>query len=155
MIAINGPTNADRLAASFDFFEIRKLTKQEANDPRKHARDKLQGPWKVTSCEHEGQPVSDSPFSEFTFKDGRISLIEKGHEINSEYELDMRTDPHTFKLLDSGFSTTKTANGIFKLEDGTLWICLSLKEKGRTPLEFKTVKGDQRLLLKLQREKEN
>ena len=136
LIAINGPMRADSIDASFDFFEVRELSDAEKNDPRVLARNELQGEWTVTASELGGNQITDSPFSVFKFKGGRLTLTENRGIVETEYVLDPNKSPSRFTMLNSNWTKTKRANGIYEQNGDELRICLAMSEGEPAPKEF-------------------
>lgn len=155
LVAQNGPSQAPRVDASFDFFEVRALTDEERNDPRVMARKSLQGSWEVAQCELSGQLVPESPIGNFIFDGGKMSFTEGDLEVLAEYETNHAKQPDGFSFSRIERLKSTTVNGIYSLEGDVLKLCFSLNPGGKAPTQWKTERGDSNVLLTLQRAKED
>jgi uncharacterized protein (TIGR03067 family) len=127
----------------------------QKEDAAKKDRDKLQGTWKVTSAERDGQPdpVSKDAVTTFT-ADGKLSVkFADGKTGQGTYKLDPTQKPPAMEYtLDYGPDKGKPLLGIYALEGNGLKICRSDAGKPR-PKVFMTKPDSGRMLFVLRREK--
>jgi len=155
ILAKNGETSKPaEIDAAFDFFEVRSLSDAEKNDPHNVERQKLQGAWKVVSCELSGKSLKRASFSHFVFEDARVTIKERTESHETEYTLDLTKEPKGIVLSAISSQARKPTNGIYSLEGETLVICLALQRNAAAPTELETKAGDSRLLVRLQRSSE-
>ncbi len=123
----------------------------------KKDEDRLQGTWKVTSIENDGNKVDPKEFANW-------KLVIAGDKMTALDSNDVM-DEHTFKLdaaakpaaidltLLTGESKGKTMQGIYRIEGDTLTVCVAEPGKKDRPREFRSEPGKSHMLLVFQRAK--
>jgi RNA polymerase sigma factor (sigma-70 family) len=118
----------------------------------------LQGDWNVVELASDGQKASadDVKGMRWTFKGSELSGAnpgEKPGDKSAKVKIDPSQSPRHFDLtIPEGESKGKTMEGIYKLADGRLTVCLRDPEKGR-PTEFTAEKGSNQGLITLEKAK--
>src|SRR5262249_11332178 len=114
------------------------------DDPVKRFKEALQGKWQMTSRIQDGVPSEVDLVKNRTVTfEGDKYTVRDGDEIIGElsYKVDAAKKPAWFDVtLEGG----ETAKGIIKLEGDKLTFCVG--SDGTRPSEFKSEKGDGRLL---------
>jgi uncharacterized protein (TIGR03067 family) len=127
-----------------------------ASAEEKKDLDKLQGTWKFTSMEHDGQPApkgEDMPTitfekDKFTVKDPSGKVLQAGTQV-----LDDGKKPKTVDAkVTEGEGNGTTMLGIYELDGDTLKACFDPQGKKR-PTELKSTAGSGHMLVVLKREK--
>jgi len=120
----------------------------------------LQGSWVIDSAEFKATRSPELVGSTLTFAAGKVSLSRKDKERPSQsaYVLRPSSSPKEIELTpldDSGKADgSKTIRGIYRLEGDTLRICMNDRAgPDPTPVEFKTDKYSNDVLLVLTRQK--
>jgi len=118
-------------------------TSIEAADLASAETNDLQGRWMVVSLESDGQkaPVEALKGGSWTFKGSGVSFDDPHAPGKASVKIYPSKSPKAIDLVAlDGHQKGKTSEGIYKLEDGLLTICLrdaATREKGR-PAEFVT-----------------
>jgi uncharacterized protein (TIGR03067 family) len=132
------------------------LAATPATAEEKKDLDKVQGTWKFTEMEQDGQPApkgEDMPTivfekDKFTVKDPAGKVLQAGTQV-----LDDSKKPKTVDAkVTEGEGTGTTMLGIYELDGDTLKACFDPQGKKR-PTEFKTTAGSGLMLVVLKREK--
>jgi uncharacterized protein (TIGR03067 family) len=128
----------------------------KSSDPQADAKD-IQGEWHVVRAEQDGDPIPKEAGSiTYTFSDGKYATKLDGSEIEvagaesrgNTYKLDASKSPREIDLESAGGTT----RGIYRLNGGELTLCAATGEGNKArPTEFKTSKGSNALLMKLER----
>lgn len=123
------------------------------NPPKKSDADAIQGEWKITYFEEQGEvdPPQNYKTTRWNFGDGKLTINVDGKAVTEgKYQLDpTQKPPH----IDAKYSDEE-APGIYKLEGDTLTICApAFRGKGERPKEFKAPKGSRLMLIKFERVK--
>jgi uncharacterized protein (TIGR03067 family) len=131
----------------------------KSSDPQADAKD-IQGEWHAVYAEQDGDPIPPQAGSiTYTFSDGKYVTKVDGDEIvasrggsrGNTYKLDASKSPREIDLETAGGTTTR---GIYRLRGGELTLCTATGEGNQArPTEFKTSKGSNALLMKLERVK--
>ena len=149
-----GNPEADDIAACFDFFELRRLTAAEKNDPLHLDVQRLQGTWKVRSCRISGKVLAESTLSRFVFGEDGLTAREGSEALKSEYKLDVSKKPKQLVLSSLFGQPGRSVRAIYSLEGDKLLICFDPRPGAATPDKLETKEGDDRWLVTLEREKE-
>ncbi len=116
----------------------------------------LQGTWKVTAAEQDGDPLDRIVGGTMTIKDNNFTIKTAGGTVmKGDLNLDPTKSPRQIDLAhQDGLLKDKNWQGIYELKGDTLKLCYAEadSEKER-PTEFKTLKKSRLLLLELKREK--
>lgn len=152
LVAKNGPREGD-LEARFDFFELRNLTDAERDDPVYQTRRALLGNWKAVSRQSSGRPITKGPATQLIITPGTL-VLQGGGRLNMSYTIDLTTTPNRITLIPWNHGVGQLLHGVYSLEKDTLTICLNPKVNAPPPDSLESVEGDGRLLLKLERVKE-
>ena len=152
LVAKNGPREGD-LEAQFDFFELRKPTKEELADPVFELRRALLGKWKAVERQVNGKPVTKGPDTTLTVTPGTMNLKEKRALVVS-YTIDPSVSPGRITLIPRTHGVGPLLNGIYSFDGDTLTICLNPKLNGEPPEKLESKEGDGFLFLKLKRVRE-
>lgn len=115
-------------------------------------RHLLIGRWEIVSAETNG--VADPYYvgSPLVFTDDEFIPFKDDKTWRYEYHIDTSKSPNHFtwwKWVDDEKHITKA---IFSVQGGGLTICIPDRGEAPRPTEFKTTKGDQRLLIILTRD---
>jgi len=120
-------------------------------------RQRLAGTWQLESIEVGGNKVENDDLKKIslTFRDGVIEL-QIGPDVKDKgmtFLLDVTKTPKTIDMTPSeGQDKDQVKRGIYKLEEGTMTLCLALKGDTR-PTEFSTQQGDNFVLAVLRKQK--
>ncbi|MEM6469235.1 MAG: DUF1349 domain-containing protein [Planctomycetota bacterium] len=157
VIAQNGPARAASIKASFDFFEVRKLTEEEKEDSRQKMREELEGAWSVVRCRCDGVDLDDPPIRKYEFDNTSLTFFQNGQPMTVEYQLTHEVEPFGFVMSYPEGNTSTRSKGIYRFDrkTGELTICLTLEKDKTAPDEFTTEPGDGRLLMTLERESDS
>ena len=149
--------------------EVEKVPKDEqltpagekkAEDPAAKELKAMEGDWKVVGLEEGGRKATadDVKGMKWTFTGAEVVPDNPGVESTDRYKvkLDPSEDPKQIDLLVlEGQAKGKTIEGIYKLKEGRLTICLrdeKVPEKGR-PKEFTAEKGSDQGIIILEKVK--
>lgn len=136
------------------------------DDTAKKDLDALQGKWKVTSIEFEGQAPPDGVPENFHFEFEKDVMAVDGPRAAAEGEkepekptvkitLDPSTTPKTIKLKAiNGPKKGETISGIYEIEKDGLKLCIPNFKDVESPKEFKTTKGSRLALFVMKKAKE-
>lgn len=152
LVAKNGPREGD-MEAQFDFFELRRPTQEELDDPVFKLRQALVGNWTAVERKVNGKVVTKGPATRLLVVPGRMTLREKT-ALPAAYTVDLSTTPNRITLYPLNLGVGPQLNGVFALDGDTLTICLNPKSGGDAPDSFDTQEEDGRLFMKLEREKD-
>jgi uncharacterized protein (TIGR03067 family) len=114
------------------------------DDAVKRFKDALQGKWQMTSRIQDGVPSEADLVKNRTVTfEGDKYIVRDGDNVIGEltYKVDPAKKPAWFEVTPDGGETVK---GIIKLEGDKLTFCVG--GDGTRPSEFKSEKGDGRLL---------
>lgn len=117
--------------------------------------DKLQGTWRVTSLEVDGQAMAPSALGDarIVITRNRFVSLGMGGTYEGTVEIDATRSPRTFDLVFTAGHAIGTRNlGIYKLERDRWTICLATRGTTR-PKEFATRAGTGLALETLRRER--
>ncbi|WP_461507485.1 DUF1349 domain-containing protein [Rhodopirellula baltica] len=151
IIAFNGPREADEIEASFDFFRVRKLTREERDDPAYLQRQKIAGSWDVVKTRASGEDLVEGPISEFRFDGGDVSFVIQGERTEVDFMLDIESEPNGFTMSSLTVGATDPVHGNYELNEDQLVLCLSLPPGTPAPQELGSSPGDGRILMTLKR----
>jgi len=116
-------------------------------------QDAIQGEWRVTHFEEEGDvkavPPEKLKSMRYVFSGGKAAIkIDGKVRAEGKFKLDSGKDP---KHIDLDYGDGNTP-GIYKLEGGRLTICCpAFRRETPRPKEFKTQKESGTMLMKLER----
>src|SRR3954467_8584128 len=103
--------------------------------------DKLQGSWKITSLEVEGQPMPAPGGACIVIEGERFQSLGMGAVYEGKVEVDGTKKPKTFDLLfTAGPEKGNRSLGIYQLKGDAWKICLTVTGKTR-PTKFETTPG--------------
>ncbi len=127
-----------------------------ADEPKSDDKAKLQGVWKVTSLESQGEkaPAEAASGVRFVF-DGDKLVIQQGDDgrTAAEFKLNSAVTPKTIDLTNA--EEKKTVLGIYELDGDTLKLCLTEPgEKASRPTTFTAKAGDRSTVFVLKRDRE-
>jgi uncharacterized protein (TIGR03067 family) len=128
-----------------------------ANDPKAGASGellKLNGAWKITSVEREGQKIDDFTNTQLSVKDAILAVSENGKLLfEGAVKLDPSKTPKAIDWsIDGGDGKSLTALGIYALDGDNLKFCWSQPGKER-PAGFVTKAGSREMVIALKRDK--
>src|SRR5262245_14901128 len=128
-----------------------------AEEPAKSDdKDKLQGVWKVTGLEVQGEkaPVEAASGVRFLFDQNTLHIHQGDEERKAaEFKLNSSAAPKTIDLTDS--VEKRTVFGIYELDGDTLKLCLSEAGDAKArPTTFATKPGGGHALFVLRRDRE-
>jgi len=141
------------MEAQFDFFELRRPTQEELDDPVFKLRQALVGNWTAVERKVNGKAVTKGPATRLLVIPGRMTLREKT-ALPAAYTVDLSTTPNRITLYPLNLGVGPQLNGVFALDGDTLTICLNPKSGGDAPDSLDTQEEDGRLFMKLEREKD-
>lgn len=130
-----------------------------ADDPASAEARRLEGAWKVVALESDGRKAPASALeamkdARWIFKGSEVSFQEPNAPGKSSFKVDPGKSPKEIDLIGlDGAEKGKTMQGIYRLVDGELTICLrdaGAAGKGR-PKEFATEAGSGLGLIVLKR----
>lgn len=127
-----------------------------AEDPAEAEARRLQGSWKVLAIEADGRKATAAEVEAlqgagWTFKGSQVTFGDENAPGRSSFKLDPARTPRQIDLVAlDGNQKGKTMEGIYRLEGGTLTICLSDPGKGR-PKTFATEAGTGQGLIVLEK----
>jgi uncharacterized protein (TIGR03067 family) len=129
----------------------------DGDDPTKE-RDNLQGLWRATAVEYNGESAPAAAAKQFHVKfDGdKISFNPTAENRTHTYVPDPKAKPKAMDLTagDGPKKGMKLPCAIYELDGDKLRICLDKEgEAGRRPTEFKTAPGSGFALITLERVK--
>ncbi len=136
------------------------------DDAAKKDLDALQGKWKVTSGEFNGQvpPADLVEKLSFTFEkdvmtiDGPMAApegAEKPEKPRLKFTIDPSTTPKSIRLeVLSGPKKGEMITAIYELEKDQLKLCMPDGKDDASPIEFKTEKGSHHALFVMEKAKE-
>src|SRR5205823_5164356 len=104
---------------------------------------KLQGAWKITSFEMDGQTMSAGTFedAQIVIERDAFTSLGMGAPYDGRFELDETKKPKAFDLVITGGHAAGTRNlGIYELEGDRWTICLATRGPKR-PATFATKAG--------------
>lgn len=131
-------------------------TARADDDAAKKDLKAMQGTWKVTAAEHDGDSLDRIVGGIMVVKDNNFHIkTVSGTELKGDLVLNpAKTPKHLDYIHQDGPLKDKKWEGIYELKDDTLKICYAEadSEKER-PTEFKTLKKSALLYLELKREK--
>ncbi|WP_390176998.1 DUF1349 domain-containing protein [Rhodopirellula baltica] len=151
IMACNGALRDHEIEAQFDFFQIRKLTAEERQDPVYLQRQQLAGAWDVVSTKVSGQDLLESPITEFNFDGGNVSFVIQGQLTEVDYLLNVESKPKGFTMSSLTVGAKEPVNGNYSIDDGQLILCLSLPPGTPAPNKLETLENDGHILLTLKR----
>lgn len=151
IMACNGSLRDHEIEAQFDFFQIRKLTADERQDPVYLQRQELAGAWDVVSTKVNGQDLVEGPITEFNFDGGNVSFVTQGELTEVDYILNVESDPKGFTLSSLTRDAQDPVNGIYSIDDDQLILCLSLPPGAPAPKKLESLENDGSILLTLKR----
>jgi uncharacterized protein (TIGR03067 family) len=127
----------------------------DADDTTKE-RDKLQGLWRATALEYNGESAPAAAAKQFHVKfDGdKISFNPMGENRTHTYVPDPKAKPKAMDMTagDGPKKGQKLPCAIYDLDGDKLRICIDKEgEAGRRPTEFKTAPGSGFALITLER----
>jgi uncharacterized protein (TIGR03067 family) len=108
----------------------------------------LQGSWRVTSLETEGQAMSPDAFGSSTITiDGDLFVFRSwGGDHEGIFTVDAEAEPKTLDIdFREGPEAGNRSQGIYRIDDNQWTICLSMARAGR-PTEFRTSPGSNHAL---------
>jgi uncharacterized protein (TIGR03067 family) len=112
----------------------------------------LQGTWHAKWVEANGErkPSDGNAAQAIRFT---AENIETGNEIELSYTLDTTTDPKVIDIVVNPQTNPVKLEGIYKLEERQLTICLSAATDGvsKRPDSFSTSQGSTRIMILLER----
>ena len=149
LVAKNGPREGDK-EAQFDFFELRKLSDAERDDPVFEMRCTLLGKWKAVERQVNGKVLTEGPVTRLVATPGTLVLQEKNSLVVS-YTIDPATTPMRITLIPRKHGVGQLLNGVFSLDGDTLTLCLNPKLNGPAPDSLESVEGDGHVFLRLKR----
>jgi uncharacterized protein (TIGR03067 family) len=153
LVAKNGDRqDTPEKEANFDMFELRPLNQSEKEQPAFVERQMLKGKWVVRSCRVSGKDLADAPLSQFVFTDVKVTLTEKGKNIEAAYSLDVSSDPKRISLTFQDVNRSGTLLFVYAKRGDSLLLCCDLRQGATPPADLKTNEGDGRLLAVLKRE---
>jgi uncharacterized protein (TIGR03067 family) len=129
------------------------------DDPASAEAKRLEGHWRGVALESDGRRATATELEAmkgggWVFKGSEVSFEDPNAPGKSAYKLDPSKSPKEIDLIGTeGPQKGKTMEGIYKLEDGRLTICvrdLAAAEKGR-PTAFTTEAGSGLGLIVLER----
>ena len=151
LVAKNGPSPGD-MEAQFDFFELRRPTQEELDDPVYTLRRALWGNWKAVARKVNGKEVAKGPVTQLSIVPGRLTLKEK-RGFPCAYTVDLDATPNRITLYPLNLGVGPQLNGLFALDGDALTLCLNPKPGGEAPGTLEPKEGDGSLFMKLEREK--
>jgi len=125
-------------------------------DDAKKELEHLQGAWIMTSLEINGERIAPERFQNTRLEiKGDRYVVDTGKGTHEAIlALDPSKSPKAIDMkLADGPNKGETAEGIYKLEGGTLTICRPRLPPQARPAEFTTKPGTDRFLVVWQREK--
>jgi hypothetical protein len=151
IVACNGPLEDNEIDAQFDFFQIRKLTVKERQNPVYLQRQKLAGAWEVVTTKVNGEDLTEGPITEFEFDGGNVSFVIQGQLTEVDYLLNVDSEPKGFTMSSLTVGAKEPVNGNYSIDDDQLILCLSLPPGTPAPNKLETLENDGHILLTLQR----
>ncbi len=130
------------------------LAADDAKDEagKKEAK-KLEGSWKVTGFEHNGNRLNVNDWT-LVIKGDKYTLTYGNQSEEGTYKLDPAKKPKTVELMPStGESQGKTRKGIYELEGNSAKLCVSVAGKEERPTAFETKPDSDQYLWEFEREK--
>ena len=131
-----------------------------AADPQEEsakALKELEGAYTLVAAEKQGQKAPDQvtkDVQKVTIKGNRLTIVLGADEKGAKLFADPSKSPKEIDMTpDDGPRKGEKTLGIYKLEDGELWLCFDEEGKHR-PKEFKTDKESKSFILRLKRAKE-
>jgi uncharacterized protein (TIGR03067 family) len=116
----------------------------DSKDDAKKDLDQMQGTWRRTSAQMNGQSLPEEALKNttLTIKGDEYTLEEKGGETRKgTFKLDPSKSPKQIDLMPAeGPNKGKTLPGIYELDGDTLRYCINLQGKDR-PTEFASKQG--------------
>lgn len=127
-----------------------------ADDHRK-ALDELQGTWKVTRVEFNGQTLPPETIEgwSLTVKSEKYTLRAGPVTVGGSIRLDLASDPRGIVATrTSGLDTGKTVQGIYELKGDRLKMCFNEPGRKKRPPRFATSEGSGYRCYTLERSRE-
>lgn len=132
------------------------FTVRADDDAAKKELKALQGTWKVTTAEQDGDPLDRIIGGTLTVKDNNftIATVDKV-ELKGDLILDPTKMPKYINFAhQDGVLKDKTWQGIYELKGDVLKLCYAEADSDKErPSEFKTLKKSRLLLIEMKREK--
>jgi len=126
----------------------------EKKDDSKKDLDRLKGKWTVASMELDGKAHEDAVGGKFSFDGDKMHLQIGDMEHSGTFKLDASKEPKQIDVTPAdGPEKDQTLEGIYKLTDDELKICIAHASGTSRPKEFKSEEGSHILLFTLKREK--
>ena len=125
------------------------------DDGAKKALKELQGTWKVTAAEQDGDSLDRIVGGIMVIKDNNFHIkTVSGTELKGDLVLNPSKAPkHLDYIHQEGPLKDKKWEGIYEFKDDALKICYAEADSDKErPTEFKTLKKSRLLLLELKRE---
>ncbi|NUQ66403.1 MAG: DUF1349 domain-containing protein, partial [Pirellulales bacterium] len=152
LLAKNG--SSSRLGgvdAVFDFFEFRRITREEKNDPSPGARAKLLGSWKVVAGQLDGKPMASPESTSFTVTASEFTLAENTRKLVGSYRFGGCEVPKTLTLYARTGTMLTPLNWAYTVQEDELVLCLTPKADAPAPDRLESRAGDGRMLITLKR----
>jgi uncharacterized protein (TIGR03067 family) len=131
-----------------------------AADPQEEsakALKELEGTYALVAAEKQGQKAPDEvtkQVQKVTVKGNRLTITLTADEKGAKIWADASKSPKEIDMTpDDGPRKGEKTPGIYKVEEGELWLCFDEEGKNR-PKEFKTDKETKCFILRLKRVKE-
>lgn len=122
-------------------------------DDAKKELDLLKGDWLVVSSERNGESSDRNKGDVLTIVGDKLTIKAQEREIKGTVKLDPAKKPKSIDLAIDEGGQQMTIQGIYVLEKDELKLCMAPPGNQERPKEFVTKAGEDRVLLKLKREK--
>lgn len=129
------------------------MAADDAKDAVKKEMKQLEGSWKVTGFEHNGNRLNVSEWS-LVVKGDKYTLTYGNSTEEGTFKIDPSKKPKTVELVPStGESQGKARRGIYELEGKNAKLCVAVAGKEERPTAFETKPDSDFYLWEFEREK--
>ena len=146
LAAMNEDGTQETLDAAFEFFEIRSLTPEEANNPAYLQRRQLFGSWQTALTADDDVAANTPLFTRFAFDGSEVTISDPRTSLSSPFLQDPDETPSQFTL---SYGDRGLIRCIYRRDGDRLTVCMSTRLNSPAPSEFKS--GEGQMLVQLDR----